>query len=431
MAEHHKRLRVAFATLGCKANQYESGRLAEQFAARDCEVVPVGSPTDVLIVNTCTVTNVAEAKSRARLRRLRREHPAAFLVATGCSAEINPESMGPLSDLLVPNTGKANLVDFTLAHRGLALPIMNEDAVPANAQSARLTSLGRTRSLLMIQDGCEDRCTYCIIPSARPVVSSRPADDVLREASALTGKGYKEIVLTGISIGSWRDGNRRLPSLLKALARIAGIERIRLSSIEPRTVSDSLLKVFADEPALCRHLHIPLQSGDDGVLADMERTYNTQAYRTLIHNVRKRLPDAGIATDVIVGFPTETNDSFERTLRFCEEMDFCKIHVFPFSPRVGTPASAIRDIVGSKTRKERTARLIEISDSGVRRWAENAVNSTVVVIAEPKDSKGRHSGLTSNGVRVMWPSRKDVTGDLVTVRITGAEHGTAFGEAVP
>ena len=156
MAELRKRLRVAFATLGCKANQYESGRLAAEFAERGCEVVPADSPCDVLIVNTCTVTNVAESKSRAKLRRLKREHPNAVLVAAGCSAEINPDSLSPLADLLVPNTGKAGLVDFVLAHRGLSLPILTEDAVPANVQTARLPSLGRTRSLLMIQDGCED-----------------------------------------------------------------------------------------------------------------------------------------------------------------------------------------------------------------------------------------------------------------------------------
>lgn len=430
-----RRPRVAVATLGCKANQYESGRMAMEFAANGCEIVEDEAMADILVVNTCTVTNIADHKSRRQIRRLKRHNPNALVVATGCAAQIAPESLGAETgvDLVVPNRQKAALVGGVLkrAHPfGASLPMatVEEDAVPQNVASVRLPSMGRTRALLMVQDGCGYRCSYCIIPTARPVRSSRPFDEVITEAEDLTERGYREIVLTGISIGSWRDGHKRLADIVHRMAEIPGLARIRMSSIEPKTVSDALIDAFADLPQGCRHFHIPLQAGEDATLKAMNRYYDTAYFARLIGKIRDRMPEAAISTDIITGFPTETDAQFGETMRFCREMDFCKIHVFPFSPRAGTPAADLDDATGPEARKERTARLIALSDEGAQAWAERHVGRTVEVLAEPVDPKtGLASGLTDNYVRVHWPATDAVKGDLVNVRLTEARDGACYG----
>lgn len=432
----NRRPRVALSTLGCKANQYESGRMAADFAARGYDVVDDALDADVLVVNTCTVTNVADSKSRRHIRKLKRENPDALVIATGCAAEIDPDGIRNATgvDLVVRNGEKASLLSRALvlsASRGFRLLEEREDAVPANVEKCRLPSLGRTRALLMVQNGCGYRCSYCVIPTARPVRESRPFDEIVSEATALADQGYREIVLTGISIGSWREGQRRLHHILREIAGLPGLDRIRLSSIEPKTVTKALLDAFADLPQLCRHLHIPLQAGEDATLTAMNRYYDTDFFARLIDRVRERLPGAAISTDVITGFPTETDEQFDRTLQFCTELDFCKIHVFPFSPRAGTPAATLRDAVGSSARKGRTARLIALSDSGAQRWAQKHVGETVRVIGEPRDvSTGMYSGLTSDYVRVHWASDAEQHGALIAVRIVEASGGEAFGEAV-
>jgi threonylcarbamoyladenosine tRNA methylthiotransferase MtaB len=429
---------VAVTTLGCKANQYESGRMAMEFAAKGCEIVEDEAAADILVVNTCTVTNIADHKSRRHIRRLKRHNPNALVVATGCAAQVAPESLGAETgvDLVVPNREKAALVAGVLnASRRRAasaprLPLLTtqEDAVPENVAAVRLPSMGRTRALLMVQDGCGYRCSYCIIPTARPVRNSRGLGEVLAEAEDLTARGYREIVLTGISIGSWRDGHHRLADVVTRMAAIPGLSRIRMSSIEPKTVSDSLIGAFADLPQGCRHFHIPLQAGEDATLKAMNRYYDTAYFADLIGRIRARMPDAAISTDVITGFPTETEAQFEATVRFCGEMDFCKIHVFPFSPRAGTPAAGLADAVGHEARKERTARLVALSDEGAQAWAARHVGRTVEVIAEPVDPRtGLASGLTDNYVRVHWPSDDGSRGGIVNVRLTEARDGACFG----
>lgn len=425
--------RVAVATLGCKANQYESGRMAADFAARGCEVVEDAATADILVINTCTVTNVADGKSRRQIRRLKRQNPNALVVATGCAAQIDPEGVRAAAgiDMVVPNREKAALVGLTIGatrpgHR--PLPALNEDAVPANVEACRLPSLGRTRALLMVQDGCGYACSYCIIPKARPVRLSRPFDEVIAEAEGLAAQGYREIVLTGISIGSWRHERRRLVDIVRRMAEIPGLSRIRMSSIEPKTVTPSLIAAFADLPACCRHFHIPLQSGDDATLGAMNRFYDTAYFARLVERIRSRMPDAAISTDVITGFPTETAEQFENTVRFCEEMAFCKIHVFPFSPRATTPAATLSDEVGSEARKERTPRLISLSDAGAQDWAARHVGQTVDVLAEPRDPHtGLCSGLTGNYLRVFWPADASAHGRIVPVRVTEAHDGVAHG----
>lgn len=409
--------------------------MAADFAARGCEVVDDPSSADIVVVNTCTVTNTADGKSRREIRKVLRRNPGALVVATGCAAEIDGPGVQHATGahLVIANRDKAAVVASALdlgRRTGLRMAPLEEDAVPANAASCRLPSLGRTRALLMVQDGCGYRCSYCIIPAARPVRRSRDMEEIVAEAASLAAQGYREIVLTGISIGSWRSGGRRLHHLLGRLASVPGIARVRLSSVEPKTVTSSLLDAFADLPALCRHLHIPLQSGDDATLSDMNRYYDTAFFARLVDEIRKRLPDAAISTDVITGFPTETDERFENTVRFCREMDFCKIHVFPFSPRAGTPAATMKDEVGPSRRRERTARLIALSEEGAQRWAERHVGMRVTVLAEPMDAAtGLYSGLTANALRVHWKSGGTVVGDLADIAVREARGGEAYGEA--
>jgi threonylcarbamoyladenosine tRNA methylthiotransferase MtaB len=445
-----RRPRVSFYSLGCKVNQYETRQLAEELLRMGYQVVPFGQPADACVVNTCSVTDQADVKSRAILRRASRAGDDPLVVATGCYADVAPQAVAavPGVALVAPNADKprlAELVDALLRQSGRLLFDLEPGAGVAEAPAGDLLSLvpdgepiARTRAVVKIQDGCNHFCSFCIIPYARGRLRSRPAGEVVEEARRRAGEGYREIVLTGICLGDYGD-ERGFPAgdgdplarLLEQLAAIPGLARIRLSSIDPCDVSADLIRTMASLPQACRHLHLSLQSGDDTVLARMRRRYDAARFRRLVADLYDVLPEIALTTDVIVGFPGETEAQFENTCRMAEESRFSKIHVFPYSPRSGTQAARWPDDIPHAEKERRTRALIALSDRLAHDFAARSMGETVDVLAESRDGRtGLVSGLTDNYLRVHFEGDERDRGRFVRVRVASAGVDGAYGERV-
>ncbi len=440
--------RVSLHALGCKVNQYETRETAAELLRMGYHVVPFGQPADVCVVNTCSVTNEADAKSRATLRRARRSGDDPLVIATGCYADVAPAQVAAVEGVaaVVPNAEKprlAEIVDETLRRSGRLLFPLPEGGA-GEAAAGELISLlhqgegvlARTRAVIKIQDGCNHFCSFCIIPFARGRLRSRPPAEVLEEARALAELGYRELVLTGICLGDYGDergfqrGERDpLARMLEDLAALPGIERIRMSSLDPADMSDDLVETMARVPQVCRHLHLSLQAGSDDVLRRMRRRYDAAEFRRLVERVYARMPDAGLSCDVIVGFPGETEEQFGETERLCEEARFCKIHAFPYSPRSGTQAARWEDDVPAPEKQRRVRALLALSDRLSAEFAAPYVGRRVTVLAEQRDRRtGRLSGLTGNYLRVSFDGPDSLTGELVPVLVRRAGAEGASGE---
>jgi threonylcarbamoyladenosine tRNA methylthiotransferase MtaB len=444
-----RRPRVSFYSLGCKVNQYETRQVAEELLRMGYQVVPFGQPADVCVVNTCSVTDQADVKSRAILRRASRAGDDPLVVATGCYADVAPEAVAavPGVALVAPNADKPRLpelVDALLRQSGRLLFEL-EPAGSMEAPAGDLLTLmpdgeplARTRAVVKIQDGCNHFCSFCIIPFARGRLRSRAAGEVVDEARQLADEGYREIVLTGICLGDYGD-ERGFPSaegdplarLMERLAAIPGLARIRLSSIDPCDVSGDLIRTMAGLPQACRHLHLSLQSGDDTILARMRRRYDASQFRRLVADLYAAMPELALTTDVIAGFPGETEAQFENTCRMAEESRFSKIHVFPYSPRSGTQAARWPDDVPRAEKERRTRALIALSDRLAHDFAARALGETVTVLAESRDPRtGLVSGLTGNYLRVHFEGDERDRGRFVAVRVASAGVAGAYGERV-
>jgi threonylcarbamoyladenosine tRNA methylthiotransferase MtaB len=443
-----RRPRVSFYSLGCKVNQYETRQVAEALLRMGYQVVPFGQPADACVVNTCSVTDQADVKSRAILRRASRAGDDPLVVATGCYADVAPEAVAavPGVALVAPNAEKprlAELVDALLRQSGRLLFDLETGDASAEAPAGDLLTpmpdgepIARTRAVVKIQDGCNHFCSFCIIPFARGRLRSRAADEVVDEARRLAEEGYREIVLTGICLGDYGD-ERGFPAaegdplarLLERLAAIPGLARIRLSSIDPCDVSGDLIRTLAALPQACRHLHLSLQSGDDTVLARMRRRYDAPQFRRLVADLYAAMPEIALTTDVIVGFPGETEAQFENTCRMAEESRFSKIHVFPYSARTGTQAARWPDDVPRSEKERRTRALIALSDRLAHDFAARALGETVTVLAESRDARtGLVSGLTDNYLRVHFEGDEHDRGRFVAVRVASAGVDGAYGE---
>lgn len=451
--ETERRPRASLYTLGCKVNQYETREAAADLLRLGYHIVPFGQPADVCVVNTCSVTHDADAKSRAALRRARRTGDDPLVVATGCYVETAPEQVAGMDEVgvVVRNPDKprlAEIIDETLRRSGRLLFPLEEGAPPAELVSGgeliRLIyagegALARTRAVIKIQDGCNHFCSFCIIPFTRGRLRSRAADEVLAEARELARLGYRELVLTGICIGDYGDergfaarGERDpLALLLEDLAAIPGIERIRMSSIDPADTSQDLLDTMARLPEVCRHLHLSLQAGDEDVLQRMRRRYTAEEFRDLIRRIYAAMPDAGLTCDVIVGFPGETEAQFQETVRLCEEARFCKIHAFPYSERSGTLAARLEDDVPPAEKTRRVQELFRLSDRLGLQFAEGHLGETVTILVEHPDRRtGQTSGLTGNYLRVTFDSPDALRGQLLRLQIQSAGSDGAFGVLV-
>lgn len=342
---------VCFLTLGCKVNQTESEALAQLFHNNGYVVVDSSEKADVVVVNTCTVTNTGDAKSRQIIRRMIKAHPDAFVVVMGCYAQTAPGEVLEIEgvDLVLGTQDRGKILDLIEQVRQEQKPQSQVRTIWDAKEFEELPLMegeSRTRATLKIQEGCNKFCTYCIIPYARGPVRSRKHENAIAEAKKLVEAGYKEIVLTGIHTGSYGEDSAEdwnLAHLVKELANIPGLNRLRLSSIEPMEFTPELIEVILSSPAVCSHLHIPLQCGSDAILERMKRPYTTQEFKELVDEFNQKLPGIAITTDVIVGFPGETEQDFQESLEFIRTCHFAGIHAFPYSKRKGTPAAKYPD----------------------------------------------------------------------------------------
>ncbi|OPX87065.1 tRNA (N(6)-L-threonylcarbamoyladenosine(37)-C(2))-methylthiotransferase MtaB [Pelotomaculum sp. PtaB.Bin117] len=435
-----KKKRVAVTTLGCKVNQYESAVLAGLFQERGYQVVESSDIADVYIINTCTVTHLSDRKSRQLIRRAAGTNPEALIAVTGCYAQTSPGKVLeiPGVDMVVGTGDRGKLVDLVekaLKGQGPVNAVRDYGAGEEFEEVPAFPMQGRARAFLKIQDGCNNSCTYCIVPQARGPLRSRQPAKVIETALGLVAAGFKEIVLTGIHTGSYGQdlsGDVTLAALFDRLSAIPGLQRLRLSSIEPHDITPDLVEILSGSPVFCRHLHVPLQSGDDQVLRRMGRRYTTWEYARLINVLRENIPGLALSTDLIVGFPGETSEQFENTYRFVNKISFSRLHVFKYSPRQGTPAAKFTDQVEPPVKEERSHRLIEIGEKLAARFAASMIGQDLEVLVERPSEEGKdlYEGFTDNYVRTVFPGNEGLCGKIVVIRADQARGSTLEGRVI-
>ena len=429
-------LRVSFTNVGCKLNQHELEALQNRFDRRGHAVVEDGE-ADVCVVNTCTVTGSGDADSRKAVRRARRRNPGATVVATGCYAQRRPGDLSAAgAHLVLGNDRKTELLQLVERHlAGEELPLPAAERAPHGGflEIEGTVARGRTRGTLKIQDGCDEHCTYCIIPAVRGKGISRPVGDVVRQALKMVAAGYREIALTGVHTGSYGAGGGRtstLVPLLKELDAIDGLERIRLNSVEPAYVSGALIDHAATSAKFCRHLHIPLQSGDDSVLRRMGRRYRRSDYAATIERIHEAIPDCAIGADVMVGFPGEERAHFDNTCSLLRDLPVSYLHVFPYSLRTETPAERLSGHVDAREKSERTKELIELGIEKRMRFHLNFVGRRVHPLVEDRRDRasGLQVGLTDNYLKVAIDSDRGLPpGSIVAADLTRAREDMVYG----
>lgn len=426
--------RASLHTLGCRLNQAETAVLGERLRQDGYRLVAFGEPTDLLVLNTCSVTEDAERTSRYLIRKTLKHSPKAFIAVTGCYAQTGPEGLKKQAgiDLIVGNQYKLDLPTFLPPSDRLqkhAAPVVHrtKTIAPEDFELPEYGAPDSTRAPLKIQDGCSTMCSFCLIPFARGRERSRLLDDLLREAELLAAQGVREVVLTGMNIGQYNQAGADLCSVIARLETIPGLERIRISSIEPTTVTDQLLELMALSSKLCPYLHVPLQSGDDRILAAMNRSYSAQDYVRLIERALHKIPNLGLGTDIMVGFPGEDETAFTNTLKLATELPFAYFHVFPFSPRPGTAAVKLASPVNPTQIKKRTAILTSLSQAKRLAVHDRHIGITIPVLFEAGYHNGFAIGTAANFLKVAVPSQSELTNQMHSVTITAAGERWAIG----
>ena len=420
-------MRVALYTLGCKLNQAETEALSSHLSRVGFQLVPLDDGADVCIANTCTVTHIADRKSRHWLRLARRRNPRALIIATGCYAQRSSHDLDQLADLVVDNEEKQGLPaiiqTLALGERGLG--------EGGAEQCQMLGAATRVRSLIKIQDGCQSPCAYCIVPEVRPREYSLPASQIIDDVKQKVSLGYREVILTGTKIGAYRDGSIDLRDLVRRILAETDIERLRLSSLQPSEISCQFLALWQDH-RLCRHFHLALQSGSETVLRTMRRSYSLEQYQTTADSIKQMMPDAAITTDIMVGFPAESDEEFEQSYSFCQQAGFANIHVFPFSRRPGTAAASMPDQVKDKAKQERNRRMLELSQISRRRFCEQFLGQTMSVLWEKETGPGSgiYSGLTANYIRAFSHSEKPLSNEITSVRLLEFHNHRIWGKVL-
>lgn len=427
--------KVAFYTLGCKVNQYETNAMIQQFQEHGYELVDFEEKADIYIINTCTVTNMSDKKSREMLRRAKKQNPVSTLVAVGCYAQVGKEKLEqiPEIDLILGTNEKNNIVAYVEKYRKEK---KREEVVTDVMQMREFQDFGtitytdKNRAAIKVQDGCDRFCSYCIIPYARGRVRSRKIESVVKEAEEISKKGVKEIVITGIHIASYgKDlpGNISLIHLLEALNAVPTIQRIRLGSLEPKLMTKEFIERLVKLEKICDHFHLSLQSGCNATLARMNRRYTTEEFYEVVTMLRQAYPNVSLTTDIIVGFPGETEEEFEETYQFLQKVQFYKMHVFKYSPRSGTKAAQMKEQIDGNKKEIRSNRLLELSDKNQQEQNKKEFGKVVEVLWEEyKD--GYYIGHTTNYEEVKINTQEQLENTITKVTITGTNGLTLLGE---
>jgi threonylcarbamoyladenosine tRNA methylthiotransferase MtaB len=412
---------IALDSLGCKLNQAEIEIIARQLSDGGFKMVSPAETADIYILNTCTVTHIADRKTRQKLRGYHRLNPEAKVVAIGCYAERAPTELKKLDgvDLVIGNDDKSNTVQIL---KGAGYIIKGAEApTPHLYGNSR-----RTRAFIKVQEGCCNYCAYCIVPHVRSRETSVPITHILEDIKQRVAEGYQEVVLTGTEIGQYRDKGADLSGLIARILSETDVTRLRLSSLQPSEVSPGLINLWRDR-RLCPHFHLSLQSGSDSVLARMNRRYRNSDFRQTVAVIRDVVSDVAVTTDIIVGFPGETDAEFQETLDFCREMQFARIHVFPYSPRPGTAAAEMPGAVPPAVKKERSQQMLALAEDSLRKFIGCFLGQNHEVLFEQR-SGGVWSGLTGNYIRVYVKSGRDLTNQLLPVTLTGTYRDGVWGE---
>ncbi|MGQ9009327.1 tRNA (N(6)-L-threonylcarbamoyladenosine(37)-C(2))-methylthiotransferase MtaB [Bacillus stercoris] len=433
---------VAFHTLGCKVNHYETEAIWQLFKEAGYERRDFEQTADVYVINTCTVTNTGDKKSRQVIRRAIRQNPDGVICVTGCYAQTSPaEIMAiPGVDIVVGTQDREKMLGYIDQYREERQPINGV----SNIMKARVYEeldvpafTDRTRASLKIQEGCNNFCTFCIIPWARGLLRSRDPEEVIKQAQQLVNAGYKEIVLTGIHTGGYGEDMKdyNFAKLLSELdSRVEGVKRIRISSIEASQITDEVIEVLDRSDKIVNHLHIPIQSGSNTVLKRMRRKYTMEFFADRLNKLKKALPGLAVTSDVIVGFPGETEEEFMETYNFIKEHKFSELHVFPYSKRTGTPAARMEDQVDENVKNERVHRLIALSDQLAKEYASQYENEVLEIIPEEAfketEDENMFVGYTDNYMKVVFKGTEDMIGKIVKVKILKAGYPYNEGQFV-
>ncbi|SJS76077.1 tRNA (N(6)-L-threonylcarbamoyladenosine(37)-C(2))-methylthiotransferase MtaB [Clostridioides difficile] len=417
--------KVAFYTLGCKVNQYETEAMLELFEKDGYEQVNSEEYADVYVINTCTVTHMSDRKSRQYIRRVKKKNPDAIIAVVGCYSQVSPEEILDIEEVnLVMGTNDRRKIVEEIKKINSSKKVSTVDdimKVKAFEEIEISQTNGKTRAFMKIQDGCDRFCTYCIIPYARGRVRSRDIDSIVDEVKKLANNGYKEVVLTGIHVASYgkdlKDRDIKLLDVIKQINQIEKIERIRLSSVEPILFTDEFVNEVLKMDKVCSHYHLSLQSGCDETLKRMNRRYTTLEYKTIVDRLRSKMPDVAITTDVIVGFPGETNEEFKKTYEFLKEIELSQMHIFKYSPRKGTPAATMENQVDPQMKHFRSEQLLNLSKVNFNKFATKFIGHELDVLFEQNIEGNKYEGLTSNYIRVVVESDKNIQGQILKVKI--------------
>lgn len=415
--------KVKFSTLGCKVNQYETEAMAELFVKNGYEITEDYN-CDVFVLNTCTVTNLSDRKSRQQISKIRSENSNAVIAVVGCYSQVSPDEIENIEgvNVILGTKYRKEIVELCELAKSSNKIINKVENIGKNREFEELTintEHSMTRAYIKIQEGCSQFCSYCIIPYARGPIRSRNIRDIVLEAKRLADNGFKEIVLTGIHVASYgkdlKNDDIGLIDVIEDIGQIDKIKRIRLSSLEPRIVDKQFLDRLSKVEQFCDHFHLSLQSGSDSILQSMNRKYDTDLYEKTINLIREYYPNAAITTDIIVGFPGETDEDFEKTLNFVDKIQFSKIHVFKYSNRKGTVASKMKNQVSGVVKKERSKLLIEKSKYYTDKFLDNMLNQPIKVLFESKNDDGYIKGYTTNYIRVKREYNPNLSNKIIDV----------------
>ncbi len=430
-------MKIAIKTLGCKVNTYESESIWQMFEAAGYTRVNADEYADVYVINTCTVTNSGDRKSRQSIRKMIRQNPDAVTVVIGCYAQMAPEEIEAIEgvDIVMGTQGREQLLDYVQRFQAERSPIKNVGNIIEQKQFEGLKVSGfesQTRAFLKIQEGCNNFCSFCIIPWARGLMRSQEPKVVISQIETLVSKGVKEVVLTGIHTAGYGEDleDYNFADLLREIDQIEGLERIRISSIEISQITEEVLEVMRNSTKLAEHLHVPIQAGHDTVLKDMRRHYTITEFNSKVEELRSIFPDISLTTDIIVGFPGETDEMFEETKSNLKKIGFNELHVFPYSKRNGTPAAKMTNQVADDVKKNRVHQLIELNGQLGTDYAAKFEGDIVTVLVERKNRDGKLVGHTSNYLKVEFEGDDSLIGELVNVVLTKGNYPLNNGEMI-